>query len=75
MYPFHILITEEQYGDDETGREKTPLIYFDERIFANTKRGAIKKAIILSKIPIEKVEKIEVYVSDFEYVSDYGEDS
>jgi len=74
MSPFNVLIIEEQY--DTNGDDLEPKILFGpELIFAETKRGAIKKAAILSKIPVKEIENVNFYVNKFDYVSDYGENN
>jgi len=73
MNPFNVLLIESQY-DEETGSEKSPIIHFDKRIFADSQKGAIKKAIIMSSISAEKIEEIDIYINDYKRISNYGED-
>ena len=73
MQPYRILIIEEQCDTD--GNELEPKVLFGpELIFANTKKGVIKKAVILSKIPAKKIESVNFYINEFSYVSNYGKD-
>ena len=75
MNPYNVLIIESQF-DDKTGNELNPNILFGPQIiFAESKRGVVKKAVILSKISAEKIEDADVYINEFSYISNYEEDN
>ena len=72
MNPFNVLIIDTEF--DEKGDEQQPNILFGPKlIFAETKKGAVKKAVILSGISAEKIEYKDIYVSVFDYISNYEE--
>jgi hypothetical protein len=72
MQPFNVLITETKYDEKDECEIQPDILFGPQLMFAETKRGVVKKAIILSGISAAKIEDVNIYVSELEHISNFG---